>query len=77
MEKVLIVVQGGVAHVADCPPHVEVEIIDYDDLEASCVPDLISCQECEATGRILDEKCSHCWGTGLVSEDPTIESIDE
>jgi len=30
---VRIEVRGGVAYVAECPQEVEVEIIDYDDLE--------------------------------------------
>ena len=33
--KVVIHVRGGVAEVASCPEAVEVEIIDYDDLEAA------------------------------------------
>jgi len=31
--KVVIEVLGGVAHVTECPPEVEVEIRDYDSLE--------------------------------------------
>ena len=31
--KVVIEVVGGVAHVTQCPPEVEVEIRDYDQLE--------------------------------------------
>lgn len=31
--KVVIEVVGGVAHVTECPPEVEVEIKDYDDLD--------------------------------------------
>jgi hypothetical protein len=34
MDKVIIHVRGGVAEVAVCPPNVEVEIKDFDDLEA-------------------------------------------
>jgi hypothetical protein len=32
--KVVIEVLGGVAYVKDCPEDVDVEIIDYDNLEA-------------------------------------------
>jgi hypothetical protein len=32
--KVVVEVSGGVAEVTHCPPNVEVEIIDHDDLEA-------------------------------------------
>ena len=33
MHKVVIEVVGGVAYVTECPPEVEVEIRDYDQLE--------------------------------------------
>jgi len=33
MNKVIITVSGGVAEVTQCPAGIEVEIIDYDNLE--------------------------------------------
>ena len=33
MYKVVVEVMGGVAYVTQCPPEVEVEIRDYDNLE--------------------------------------------
>jgi len=35
--KVVIEVVGGVAYVTECPPEVEVEIRDYDQLEDATV----------------------------------------
>jgi len=35
MSKVIITVLGGVAEVAQCPEGVEVEIIDYDNKDAT------------------------------------------
>ena len=37
MHKVVIEVIGGVAYVTQCPPEVEVEIWDYDQLEDASV----------------------------------------
>ena len=34
--KVVIEVAGGVAYVTQCPPEVEVEIKDYDNLDKQC-----------------------------------------
>jgi len=33
--KVIIEIVGGVAYVTECPPEVEVEIRDYDNLEGA------------------------------------------
>jgi len=35
--KVIIEIVGGVAYVTECPPEVEVEIRDYDNLEDATV----------------------------------------
>ncbi|MDC0764870.1 hypothetical protein POF51_29550 [Brevibacillus sp. AG] len=32
------------------------------------IPPLTACQDCEGIGVVDSEKCSNCWGTGLVSE---------
>lgn len=31
-------------------------------------PQLIPCESCNATGRIQNEKCDDCWGSGSVSK---------
>lgn len=55
MKKVIIEVSGGVAECTQCPEGVEVEIIDHDDLAASCE----NCGE-ELGTESIDGKCQGC-----------------